>query len=112
MTMEEKLEMYNDKKQFIENLNEVFQMGPHGSSVEGITYEVYTKDHGNDRVEYKEYVIVHFYGGGQSPKLVSGNSNIANFRVIGTMLDGGYYSEVREYSALVENGYALIIPER
>lgn len=112
MTITEKMEMYYDKKRFIENLNEVFQMGPHGSSVEGITYEVYTKSCGDDRVEYKEYVIVHFFGGGKSPRLVSGNSNIANFRLIGEMLNGGYYNEVREYNSLLENGYMLIIPER
>lgn len=112
MTITEKLDMYEDKKKFIENLNEVFQMGPHGSSVEGITYEVYTKDYGEGRIDYKEYVIVHFDGGGKSPRLVSGNSNIANFRVIGTMLNGGYYDEIREHSELLENGYTLIIPER
>lgn len=110
MTMEEKIEMYREKKQFIENVNEVFQTEPRpaGSSVEGITYAVYTKDHGEGRVEFREWVVVHFFGGGKSPRLVSGNSNIANFKVIGEMLNGGYYDEVRDYETQVERGYERV----
>jgi hypothetical protein len=105
MTMEEKIEMYKEKKRFIERLSEAFRAGTKGSSVEEITYEVYTKQF-NDRLsETREYVIVHFFGGGKSPKFVSGNSNVANFRVLGTMIDGGYYDEVREYEGLKEHGY-------
>lgn len=107
MTIVEKMEMYREKKQFIENVNEVFQTEPRpaGSSVEGITYSVYKKAFSEDRVEYREWVVVHFCGGGKSPRLVSGNSNIANFRLIGEMLDGGYYNEVRDYDTQIERGY-------
>lgn len=108
MTMEEKHEMYLEKKKFIENLNEVFQMEPRCPSVEGVSYEVYTKDYGEDRVDIREWTIVHFVGGGKSVKLVTGNSNIANFKVIGSMLVGGYYTEVYTYQKQVEDGYTKI----
>ena len=105
MTMEEKIEMYKEKNRFIERLSEALRAGTWGSSVEEIVYEVYTKQFSDRLSETREYLIVHFIGGGKSPKFVSGNSNIANFRVLGTMIDGGYYDEVREYEGLKENGY-------
>ncbi len=108
MTMEEKLEMYTEKKQFVENINEVFQMEPGCPSVEGVTYEVYSKDYGEGRVDNREWIIVHFYGGGKSVKVVSGNSNIANFKVIGTMLAGGYYTEVYTYQKQLDDGYTKV----
>lgn len=108
MTMEEKIEMYRDKKKFVENINEVFQMEPHCPSVEGVSYEVYMKNYGEGRIDIREWVIVHFTGGGKSVKVVSGNSNIANFGVIGSMLSGGYYAEVRTYQEQLENGYARV----
>ena len=108
MTMEEKLEMYTEKKQFVENINEVFQMEPGCPSVEGVSYEVYSKDYGAGRVDNREWIIVHFYGGGKSVKVVSGNSNIANFKVIGTMLAGGYYTEVYTYQKQLDDGYTKV----
>ena len=109
MTMEEKLEMYKEKKRFIENLNEVFQMEPKCGSVEGVTYEVYTKQFSDRLSECREWVIVHFLGGGTSPRLVSGNSNTANFKVIGEMLNGGYYDEVRDYETQIDRGYSIVL---
>lgn len=97
MTMEEKLKMYAGKKQFIENVSSVFQVKPGCPSVEGVSYEVYMKDHGEGRIEIREWIIVHYTGGGWAPKIVSGNSNIANFIVVGSLLVGGYYEEVRMY---------------
>ena len=108
MTMEEKLVMYTDKKKFIENVNEVFRIEPGCPSVEGVSYEVYTKDYGEGRVDEREWVIVHFTGGGKSVRLVSGNSNIANFKIIGTLLAGGYYSEVFTYQKQIEDGYTKV----
>lgn len=105
MTLEEKLEMYNEKKRFIENVNEVFQMEPGCPSVEGVAYEVYTKDYGEGRVDIREWIVVHFSGGGKATKLVSGNSNIANFKVIGNMLAGGCYEEVQMYQEQLDGGY-------
>ena len=108
MTVEEKHEMYLEKKKFIENLNEVFQMEPRCPSVEGVSYEVYTKDYGEGRVDEREWIIVHFTGGGKSVKIVSGNSNIANFKVVGTMLVGGYYAENFTYQKQIDDGYTLV----
>lgn len=111
MTVEEKHEMYLEKKKFIENLNEVFQMEPRCPTVEGVSYEVYQKSFEevfDGVVEYREWVIVHFAGGGKSIKLVTGNSNIANFKVIGTMLVGGYYAENFTYQKQIEDGYTKV----
>ena len=108
MTMVEKIEMYGEKKRFVENLNEVFQMEPRCPSVEGVNYEVYMKDFGDGRIDIREWVIVHFTGGGKCVKIASGNSNIANFNVIGSMLQGGYYAEVRTYQEQLDNGYTKV----
>ena len=108
MTLEEKLKMYQDKKSFIENLNEVFRIEPGCPSVEGVSYEVYTKQFSDRLSETREWVIVHYTGGGKAMKLVSGNSNIANFVVIGSMLQGGCYEQVRMYQEQEELGYQRV----
>ena len=108
MTIAEKMEMYRCKKQFIENLNEVFQMEPKCGSVEGVTYEVHTKSYDEDRTDFREWIIVHYVGGGKSPRIASGNSNAANFRVIGSMVDGGYYEDVSMYKTQESFGYEKV----
>lgn len=111
MTMEEKIKMYKEKKAFIEGLSKVFETRPAGSSVSLITYEVYSKEIVRDENIYRhtvEFVVVIFDGGGKSAKIVSGNSNTANFEVIGPMLNGGYYEENQYYESMTENGYTLI----
>ncbi len=108
MTMAEKLEMYKEKKRFIENLNDVFQIEPKCGSVVGVTYEVFTKDFGEGRIDTREWITVHYSGGGRAPKLVSGNSHVANFAVIGTMLNGGHYEDVRMYESQYDNDYVRI----
>ena len=82
MTIAEKLEMYREKKQFIDGLCSVFKTRPKGSSVSEITYEVYKKSFGEDRTDFREWIVVHFDGGGSSPRLVTGNSNTANLKVL------------------------------
>ena len=109
MMNRELLEMYQEKKAFVQNINEVFQMEPHCQSVAGVTYEVYTKVSDYVGADTREWVVVHFTGGGKSPKLVSGNSNIANFRVIGSLLNGGYYEEVKCYTEQADNGYQKLL---
>lgn len=112
MTMEEKIEMCKEKKKFVENINDMFQVEPRCPSVDGVSYEVYSKT--IDEVlfpgatDFREWVIVHFTGGGKSVRIVSGNSNIANFKVIGCMLTGGYYSEVQTYQEQVNRGYEKV----
>ena len=108
MILEDRILMYLDKKSFIENLNDSFQIAPGCPSVEGVSYEVYSKNCGVGRTDEREWVIVHFTGGGKSVKLVTGNSNIANFRVIGEMLAGGYYAENRTYQSQIEDGYSQV----
>jgi hypothetical protein len=112
MTSEEKREMYLEKKKFVENLNDMFQIEPRCPTIEGVVYEVYSKT--LDPVlfpgvtDFREWVIVYYTGGGWAPKLVSGNSNIANFKVIGSMLTGGCYEEVRMYQEQETNGYEKV----
>jgi hypothetical protein len=108
MTLEEKLNMYREKKQFIENLGYAFQVRPGCASVEGVDYEVYTKQFSDRLSETREWVIVHYVGGGKAMKIVSGNSNAANFVVIGSMLQGGCYEQVRMYEEQVEQGYKKV----
>ena len=108
MILAESIEMYLDKKQFIENINEAFQIAPGCPTVEGVSYEVYTKGTGEDSFSIREWVIVHFVGGGRSVKQVTGNSNIANFKVIGGMLVGGYYTEVYTYQKQIDDGYTKV----
>ena len=105
MTLDEIIEMYRGKQKFTENVSRVFQVAPGCPSIEGVSYEVYFKDYGEGRTDFKEWIIVHFTGGGKSVKIVSGNSNIANFKVIGSLLGGGYYAEVRTYQEQLDLGY-------
>lgn len=111
MTIAEKIKMYQEKKTFIEGLSTVFEKRPAGSSVTRIDYEVFHKKVCRDDIEYDhfvEFVIVRFDGGGKSVKVVSGNSNTANFRVIGPMLDGGYYDENPYFDSMEETGYEKV----
>jgi hypothetical protein len=115
MTFEEKTEMYKNKKAFVDGISKVFETNFVGASVSSVDYEVYKKDFNvvidgieEVRTGYAEYIIVNYIGGGKSVKRVNGNSNTANFRAIGTMLDGGYYAEMKEYSELTEEGWELI----
>lgn len=108
MTMQERIELFRAKKRFVENINEVFQIEPGVPNVAGVSYEVYMKDFGEDRVDFREWLIVHYVGGGKAPRIASGNSNSANFRVIGTMLNGGCYEDVRMYDTQIANGYTKV----
>ena len=108
MTMEEKIQMYKDKHRFVEQLSGVFQITNHNSTVEGISYEVYHKSFSNHTSETREYVVVSYIGGAKAPRTVSGYCCTAIFRIIGDLLNGGYYDEVRDYESLVETGYQWV----
>jgi hypothetical protein len=100
--------MYQEKKKFIENLNEVFNVEPGCASVEGVSYEVYQKELTGifeGITDYREWVIVHYTGGGKAPKITTGNSNAANFIVVGSMLHGGCYEQVQMYNEQTAAGY-------
>lgn len=108
MTKTEKLEMYRNKQAFIKDLSKAFENLGSKSNVISIDYEVYMKEVDFENTYYKEYVIINFYGGGKSVKTVSGNSNFANFEVIGRLIDGGYYDEIFSYESLKGSGYQLL----
>jgi hypothetical protein len=73
-----------------------------------VTYEVYRKVFSDRLSETREWIIVHYTGGGKAMKVVSGNSNAANFVVVGSMLQGGCYEQVRMYEEQLENGYERV----
>lgn len=108
MTIEEKMEMYRNKKAFINDISKAFENKPSKTSVTSVEYEVYRKDITEDRIYFAEYIIVNFFGGGKCVRNVNGNSNSANFRAVGELIDGGYYDEVRDYETIVDNGFALV----
>lgn len=108
MTINEKLEMYRGKKAFIDELNKAFETRPAGSSVSSVEYEVYRLDLENDVTYFAEYLVVTFFGGSKAVRVANGNSNTANFRVLGTLVDGGYYDEVGTYENLTGIGYVKV----
>lgn len=111
MTFEEKIKMYKNKKAFIKKISKAFEASPGASTVTSIEYEVYSRKvtiNNEERDHYVEYVIVNFFGGGKSAKFVSGNSCTANFRALGSMLDGGYYDENHDYETLSDRGFTIV----
>ena len=107
MTIEEKLNMYREKERFVKAVSGVFQTTSHSSSVEGVTYEVYQKLY-IDVIDFREWVVVHYVGGGKAMKIVSGSSCVSIFSVIGSMLQGGCYEQVRFYEDQKEQGYERV----
>jgi hypothetical protein len=107
MTLEERVDMFSEKKLFIDALDTVFKMKPAGSLIEKIKYEVYQKKIGNE-MRFKEWLVMYFEGGAMLATQVTGNSNIANLRAISMYLNGGYYEEVRMYNFLPDLGWELL----
>ena len=109
MTTAEKIMMYKEKKEFIRNINKAFETRPKGSSVESVGYEVYVKYHpDHDVYQFAEYLVVNFVGGAKSVARVSSNSNISNFKVLGNLIDGGYYDEIVDYNSLSGMGFEIV----
>ena len=74
-------------------------------------YEVYQKELTGvfeGITDYKEWVIIHYTGGGKAPKITTGNSNAANFIVVGSMLHGGCYEQVSMYQEQEDLGYKRV----
>lgn len=103
LTMDQRLEMYRGKKFFINNISKVFELDSK-SNVEKVDYEVYSKAAPDGDIWYTEFAVVTFVGGGKSVRVISGNSNNANFREIGKLIDGGYYDELEFYKRVKESG--------
>ena len=107
MTIIEKIEMYREKNRFVEGLSMVFQGRPKGSSINKIVYEVYQKDVDKD-THFEEWLVIFYDGGDYTARNVSGNSNLANFKVIGDLVYGGDYSEKTTYDCLLERGFERV----
>ena len=106
MTIEEKLKMYREKRQFIYNVAMAFVKVPKGHSVSDVTYEVFFQEFAAPyRVDIIEWITVTDDGGGKAHKCVSGNSNAANFEVVASMVHGGCYEQNFTYSDLMNRGY-------
>jgi hypothetical protein len=100
MTIEEKLKMYREKRQFIYDVSMAFIKNPKSHSVDDIIYEVLFKV--NDLGEhFSEWITIRYEGGAKAHRCVSCNSNSANFKNIAEMIDGGYYGENEHYIALI-----------
>ena len=108
MTIEEKLKMYKGKKAFVDAISKAFETRPAGSSVASVQYEVYKKEINKDVTYFAEYLVVTFLDGGKSVRAANGNSNTCNFQEIGKLIDGGYYTEVKDYETLSESGFTKV----
>ena len=115
MTDKEVFKMYQNKKAFIDSISKAFQLRPKTHSIESIQYELFTKQITNEFNEfvtnhtyYQEYLVVTFDGGGISVRSINGNSDTANFREIGKLIDGGYYDEVELYTSMEERGFTRV----
>ena len=97
MTIDEKLKMYREKKAFIADIDKVFTRNFRGHSIAEVSYEVWCKDHAEGGLEFMEWIIVSYNGGAKSYLRATANSNTANFRAIGEVLDHGNYSDVEVY---------------
>lgn len=110
MTIDEKLKMYREKSGFIADIDKVFTRNSKGHSIAGISYEVWHKEHEQFGHEFLEWIIVSYDGGAKSYIRATGNSNTANFRAIGEVLDHGYYLDVDTYrERQVELGFKKVI---
>lgn len=104
MTTEEKLKMYREKRQFIHGVSMAFIKVPRGHSVDGVIYEVFFRE-GEHCTDVTEWITVQYDGGAEAHKVVSGNSNAANFEVVASMVYGGCYEQNPTYSQLTALGY-------
>lgn len=107
MTIEEKLKMYREKRQFVYEISMTFIKVPRGHSVKDVTYEVFLKET-EQYTGITEWITVTYDGGGMAHKCVSGNSNAANFEVVASMIHGGCYDQNFTYKDLISNGYKLM----
>ena len=105
MTIEEKLKMYREKRQFVYEISMTFIKVPKGHSVKDVTYEVFFKESDFGWIDLTEWVTVTYDGGGKAHKCVSGNSNAANFEVVASMIHGGCYDQNFTYDNLADRGY-------
>ena len=104
MTIEEKLKMYREKRQFIYEVSMAFIKVPGGHCVDGVVYEVFFRET-DWGIEIAEWITVQYKGGAEAHKVVSGNSNSANFQVVAGMIEGGCYEQNFTYDLLATRGW-------
>lgn len=104
MTIEEKLKMYREKRQFIYDVSMAFIKNPKGHTVDGIVYEVLFKEDDLGQ-HFSEWLTIQYYGGAEAHRNIFGNSNSANFRTIADMVNGGCYGENFHYDDLIKKGW-------
>ena len=104
MTIEEKLKMYREKRQFIYEVSMAFIKVPKGHSVDGVVYEVFFRE-ADWGTEIAEWLTVQYRGGAEVHRVISGNSNSANFEVIASMIYGGCYDQNQSYDLLASRGF-------
>ena len=93
----ETYEYYLCKQAFIRQVGEALALYAR-SSVAKVDLEFYeNKESG----AIQEYLVVTFDGGAISVRSANINSDTANFRELGNLIDGGYYSEVKDYREMV-----------
>lgn len=97
----------SNKCNFVADLSKILHF--YIPSIERVEYEAWIKVLENGSIDLREYIIMHYKGGGISPRNANINSLSANFREIGNLLDGGYYKEVDDYKSLEENGYTKYV---
>ncbi len=107
MTTTEKIKMYTTKKAFIKKISDIFET-TRSTTVESVSYEVYRKEISPDTTCFTEYIIVNYIGGAKRVRIVTGNSDTANFRAIGVLIEGGYYDELSDYETMTDRGFTLV----
>lgn len=105
MTIEERLKMYREKRQFIYEVSKTFEKVPGGHSVAGVFYEVLFKESEMFGTEISEWIVIQFKGGAVAYRVISGNSNSANFQVIASMIEGGCYGQNPTHARLLAEGW-------
>jgi hypothetical protein len=106
MSIEERLKMYREKRQFLYDVSMAFIKNPKGHTVDGIVYEVFFSEEAYPyRVSFSEWLTVQYRGGAEARCCVSGNSNSANFEVVARMINGGNYAENAYYQDLLYRGW-------
>lgn len=104
MTIGEKLKMYREKRQFVYEISMTFIKVPRGHSVQDVTYEVFFREAAWG-TEIAEWLTVQYKGGAKAHRVITGNSNSANFEVVASMINGGCYEQNQTYDLLADRGY-------
>jgi hypothetical protein len=80
-----------NKVNFIKDLSKVITT--YKSGIEKLEYQVFYQP---NYEYYQEYLVVTYDGGAISVRNCNGNSITAIFEEVSKLLDGGYYTEVRD----------------